>query len=156
MNKKEKKIEEIFISYIDMPKKTKKIFQDHFDFCGKNITLQQARLLQLIVMNENMTHTDISREMHIKNSTVSGIVDSLARKGLVKRKRSDVDRRKIYLIVSEDLKKQFEYFGDKAREKFSSVLKRASDEELDIILAGFRTLSKIMNSDAEEKKDDNS
>jgi len=149
LNKKEEKIDEIFEIYSEIPKKLRKIMHSHFDFLGHNITMQQAKLIQIIIENENMTHTDISKMMRIKNSTVSGIADSLVKKSLVTRKRSETDRRKVYLIVSDELKNEFKKFLREAHEKFLRILSSATDDDLENILKGFNTLNKVLDNNEE-------
>lgn len=65
------------------------------------ITTPQMICLNALVANEAMTLTELGREVGLSASTVNGIVDRLALKGLVVRKRGTEDRRKVYLELTE-------------------------------------------------------
>jgi DNA-binding MarR family transcriptional regulator len=57
--------------------------------------------LLTIAKNKSMTATTISREVFLSPSTIVGILDRLEVKGLIKRERSQVDRRVVTVEVTE-------------------------------------------------------
>jgi DNA-binding MarR family transcriptional regulator len=65
------------------------------------ITAPQLICLLTIAKNKSMTATTISREVFLSPSTIVGILDRLEVKGLIKRERSQVDRRVVTVEVTE-------------------------------------------------------
>ena len=84
------------------------------------------------------------------NSTVSGIVDRLERLGLVKRERSEQDRRVIYVALTEEYASAQKRMEPNVSGYMSKLLKDLSDEELDAILQSLDKLDAIL-SEAERK-----
>lgn len=66
-----------------------------------SITLPQMFCLHTIKLNQPLTLSQLAWQVHLGTSTVNGIVDRLELKGFVKRERSRVDRRKVFVTVTE-------------------------------------------------------
>ncbi|HZU97398.1 MAG TPA: MarR family winged helix-turn-helix transcriptional regulator [Planctomycetota bacterium] len=69
------------------------------------ITAAQLQLLKLLEKQGDLTHSEISERMYLRGSTVSGIIDRLEKRSLVRRKRSRVDRRLVRVGLSDAGKK---------------------------------------------------
>lgn len=65
-----------------------------------DITTPQLLCLLTIVEDESLSMAALSRLIHLRPSTVVGIVDRLEKKGLVERKRDTRDRRKVHVIAT--------------------------------------------------------
>jgi DNA-binding MarR family transcriptional regulator len=63
------------------------------DLAHTNLTAPQISLLSLLTDTDGQRLDQLSRRLHLSHSTVSGIVDRLARKGLVERRPDAADRR---------------------------------------------------------------
>lgn len=57
------------------------------------ITMQQFRLLMLLSVTDRVTQNDIATELGVALTTVTGLVDRLAKRGLVSRVADENDRR---------------------------------------------------------------
>jgi DNA-binding MarR family transcriptional regulator len=66
------------------------------------ITAAQLQLLKLLEKQGDLTHSELSERLYLRGSTVSGIIDRLEKRDLVKRKRSRVDRRLVRVGLSDD------------------------------------------------------
>ena len=84
------------------------------------------------------------------NSTVSGIVDRLERLGLVKRERSEQDRRVIYVALTPEYMNVQKRVEPNVSGYMSKMLKGLSTEELDEILHALDKLDAVL-SEAERK-----
>jgi len=140
MGSKENKIKRRLTLKAEFPRKIHRLEHKIFDFGGHNVTLKQAQIIHLISLNEDLTQTELGKRMGIRNSTVSGMVDSLVKKGLVRRERSKNDRRVVNLRISEELKQHFSDFSYNTRREFETILANASEQELDDVIKGFETL----------------
>jgi len=111
--------------------------------CG--ITVPQAIVLD-VIRNTPKTIGEISKEIDLSNSTVSGIVDRLERNGLVERQRDQQDRRVVWVALTKDRAKldhypviQERYFG----ELFSNLFRQLSNEELIQLNDSLQILQKL-------------
>jgi DNA-binding MarR family transcriptional regulator len=66
------------------------------------ITAAQLQLLKLLEKAGDHTHSELSERLYLRGSTVSGIIDRLEKRGLVRRKRSRVDRRLVRVGLSDE------------------------------------------------------
>ncbi len=72
------------------------------------ITAAQLQLLKLLEKTGDLTHSEISDRMYLRGSTVSGIIDRLEKRSLVKRKRSRTDRRLVRVGLAAEGKSLLE------------------------------------------------
>jgi len=100
------------------------------------LSLSRFELLALMLAEKYQTTTmgNLAQGMSVPMSTATGIVDRLVKKGLLKRDRSEEDRRVVTVTLTgdgrdliENLKEHFYYFIDKARgfltgEEFETAL----------------------------------
>jgi DNA-binding MarR family transcriptional regulator len=66
------------------------------------ITAAQLQLLKLLEKQGDLTHSELSERLYLRGSTVSGIIDRLEKRDLVKRSRSKVDRRLVRVGLSDE------------------------------------------------------
>ncbi len=64
------------------------------------ITIPQLICLRTIIERERCTQVDLSRAVHLGASTLVGVIDRLEAKGLVRRTRDRVDRRRVFLTAT--------------------------------------------------------
>lgn len=65
------------------------------------LTGQQSQVLRLLLNGGSMSSADLSRRMYVTPSNITGIIDRLERKGLVKRIRKEGDRRVALITLTE-------------------------------------------------------
>ncbi|MBS3792262.1 MarR family transcriptional regulator [Candidatus Bipolaricaulota bacterium] len=72
---------------------------------GKELDISSTQIQTVIFLsgahNRNKNVSSIARRLQIAQPTTSRVVESLVEKGLVKRKRSEADRRKVKLELTE-------------------------------------------------------
>jgi DNA-binding MarR family transcriptional regulator len=69
------------------------------------LTGSQLVVLKMLEPKGRVSLSELSERIRAKNSTVTGIIDRMERDGLVLRKRSEEDRRVVYLELTPDGKK---------------------------------------------------
>lgn len=77
-------------------------YKNLYQFETSNIQPQDMYILERIYFSKKLKVKDISRQYNIPASTVTGIIDRLEAKNYIKRTRSNVDRRTVELIITED------------------------------------------------------
>jgi len=65
------------------------------------ITAPQLLSLRAVVQAGSLTQVELSREVRLSASTLVGVIDRLADKGLVTRRRDAKDRRRIHVTPTE-------------------------------------------------------
>ena len=113
--------------------------KDRFKQEGIKITPTHSAILFLLMEKGPMLMNDLSRELYIENSTVTGLVDRLEERGFVSRSPVSNDRRKWNISITQGGIKEIK----KAREIITSVNS--------MIVDGFtrediKSLQKILNS----------
>ncbi|WP_292590577.1 MULTISPECIES: MarR family winged helix-turn-helix transcriptional regulator [unclassified Mesotoga] len=130
------------------------LIKQNFERDFKKMHVTQSQILVMRVLNQygDMKISDISRELDLSNSTVSGIIDRLVEKKIVKRKRSEEDRRIVMISLAEEyckpVKKQLNAFANKMRRALSTT----TEEDLDSIMQGLEKLERILEESQEYKE----
>jgi DNA-binding MarR family transcriptional regulator len=73
------------------------------------VTVSQCQIIDIVYENEDISMNQLSNETGLAMSTLTRAVDLLVRDGIVKRNRSENDRRKVILFLTEmglDLQKK--------------------------------------------------
>lgn len=114
-------------------------------FNSFNLTGPQGMLMGILNRYGEMKVSDLSEKLGLSNSTVSGIIDRLEKQDLVKRTRSESDRRVVYVSTTEKFNKAFEKNFKELENDFSRMMSKATPQEMDTILEGLHLLEKILN-----------
>ena len=108
------------------------------------MTMPQGMVLKVLMKSREIKLTDLSREVNMSNSTISGIIDRLEKQNMVVRVRSEEDRRIIYVKATPKFEELHLEMHNKAEESFKNLLSAGSPEEIDKIYDGLKTLRKII------------
>lgn len=81
------------------------------------------KCLDLIMRNENMTAGDLAQMTGLTTGAITGVIDRLEKKGLVRRERDLKDRRKIVVVANkekayQELAPYFSSLGNSMNELF--------------------------------------
>ena len=106
------------------------------NYRGKKIREAGLSFHNLLIMNHlflnpNANQSDLADLMSVSKPTVSSIVDTLVRKGLVVRNIPESDRRKTTLSLTRNGEGLVKAIRDEAVSSFSKILERLSDEEVE-------------------------
>ncbi|MEC9488922.1 MAG: MarR family transcriptional regulator [Halanaerobium sp.] len=115
------------------------------EFREMNLTGSQGMLVGILAHNGEMKISDLSARMGLSNSTVSGIIDRLEKQGCVERIRSKEDRRVVFVRVTADFNKKAKSNFNRIEHKIESIMKEATEEEIDRILDGLKILQKLLD-----------
>jgi len=108
------------------------------------LTAPQLICLRAVVSNESITLSRLTSEVSLSPSTVTGIVDRLEAKGLLKRERSREDRRKVYLLPSPEGRDIAERSPSLLQDRLSSSLSKLSDDEQILIAESLERVVHLM------------
>lgn len=71
---------------------------------GRSVGITAAQLMVLRAVNESavLTASEIARSVSLSQATITTIISSLESRGLVLRERSDVDRRRVNVSLTDE------------------------------------------------------
>lgn len=145
-NFKKSTVEELGRKMQEMSTATVLFHQKIAEKLGLNPT--DHKCLGLIMQNENMTAGDLARETGLTTGAVTGVIDRLEKRDLVRREKDPNDRRKIILVAnkekaSNEVTPYFISLGNAMNELFSEF----SEEELETILTFVTKSIEILNKE---------
>jgi len=96
-----------------------------------NFTHQQIIVIRLIECNNEMTISELCKEMSLAKGTVSGIVSRLVHGGYLVKSKNEDDKRNIYIRFSPKGFELAEKFKNSIQESFDKIFKDCTQKEMD-------------------------
>ena len=115
-----------------------KVFED------TGMTAPQNMVIGILSKEKTLKISELSTKLSLSNSTVSGIIDRLEKQGMVERKRSEQDKRVVYVSISSDFKEMHRNFHKRLEENIANIMNKGTHEELDKIFVGLDSLKKLL------------
>lgn len=115
-----------------------KVFED------LGITAPQSMVMGILSKEKTLKITELSTKLSLSNSTVSGIVDRLEKQGMVERKRSEQDRRVVYVSVASNFAEINQNFHKRLEDMIENKMNKGTHEELAKIYEGLDSLKKLL------------
>lgn len=118
-----------------------------------HLTAPQQLVMEVIVRSNGLNLKNLSKQVSLSHSTVSGIVDRLQKRGLVQRKSDPEDRRFTVITPSRAV---HEFLKEKlpllAIHPLIGILHRANATEREDIARGLRTLRRLAGEDSDKSR----
>ncbi len=96
--------------------------------------------------SELITVAQVAKEVQLSPATVSRILDRLVHAGLIARSRSDRDRRKVSLALTEVGLERFQSLPTPLQERFLTRLAKLPAAERDRLLDSLRRIAELMDA----------
>jgi DNA-binding MarR family transcriptional regulator len=116
------------------------------EFAKGGLTGPQRSVMQALVKSEGLSLKELTAQIGLAHSTVSGIVDRLEKRGLVERQPNLTDRRHTTItpsdVVRTFLKKRYPVI---AAHPLFDVLRIAEATERNAVVTGVRTLRRLLD-----------
>lgn len=113
---------------------------------ASGLTGPQLWAIKMIADSGPIRVSDLSRKMYLHPATVIGILDRLARLGLIKRTRSRKDRRVVHVSLTKEGKEVVQRSPEVAQGMIVSGLEALSAQRLGKISDGMREMVKILQA----------
>ncbi len=111
------------------------------------LTAVQVRVLQVIAETGRTTPTAIANRMGVSQATISALIDRLEAKGLVRRTRSDTDRRQTNLTLTEEGTEALSRAPDALQQRYVKRFEALPDWEQSMIVAALERVSALLDAD---------
>lgn len=122
-----------------MDMRSKKVARD------TGLTIPQIVVLQAVRELGEVTTAALSRHADLSAATTVTILDNLQNRGLVERRRSDVDRRIVHTALTEEGARILADAPSLFGEAFSSRFDRLSPAQQQRIVAAFTTVADLLD-----------
>ena len=104
----------------------------------------ELRCLNIIENNQGLTAGELARQSGLTGGAITGVIDRLQRAGYGRRVPDPADRRRIRIEVTAAFHDRAEQiWGPLARDWESTLTKRFSNEELEVIARFLRTTDEL-------------
>jgi DNA-binding MarR family transcriptional regulator len=109
------------------------------------LTVPQSAVMRAVVQHDGISLKDLSREVSLAHSTVSGIVDRLEKRGLIERRADDADGRVTRIhpaaVVSRFVRERIPALS---RGPLQAALERAKANEREDLVAAMGRLRELL------------
>ena len=109
------------------------------------LTGPQSLVLRLLVKNGALSSADLSRQMYVTPSNITGIIDRLEKKGLVERIRKQGDRRVALITLTESGQELGKTIPDPIEKKFINQLADLEPEHLQILAMAMNQILNLID-----------
>lgn len=96
---------------------------------GEELSLQELKIIDYIGRCESCIMREVSEYSQVAVSTMTGIIDKLEDKGLVKRERNDEDRRIVRVLLTSKGRKIYESYVENYLELSRRMLQSLDADE---------------------------
>jgi DNA-binding MarR family transcriptional regulator len=110
-------------------------------------TLPQISVISMLEKHGEQKVSELSLKMGLSDSTVSGILDRLEQKNIIKRERTKDDRRVVKISLTGRSQKFCKDFRQKKEKYFTQQLKSLSEQEIKDIIKGLEILNRVLAND---------
>lgn len=92
--------------------------------------------------DEDVTATDLCRSMRMQKSQMNRTIINMEDKGLIHRKRNEVDRRQIFIKLNEDMVEVYNKQHEKVLEIVDMIFDKMGHDKMDDVIEIFDLVSK--------------
>ena len=110
------------------------------------LTGPQSLVLRLLIKKGSLSSADLSRQMYVTPSNITGIIDRLEKKGLVERIRKQGDRRVALITLTGSGQQLGETIPDPIEKKFVKQLADLEPEHLQILAMAMNQILNLIDT----------
>jgi len=107
------------------------------------LTEQQWRVLRVLWEHDDTAFGDLAEQTLIPAPSLVGVVDRLARQGLVARRRSEADRRNVFVHATEKGRDLHRDVRPRVNAAYAELRSSINDNEWDQLITGLERLAAL-------------
>lgn len=112
------------------------------------VTGPQSAVLRKLIKNGSLSSADLSRNLFVTPSNITGIIDRLEIKGLVKRVRKKTDRRVVHITLTAAGKKLGLSLPDPIEGKMIAKLPDLDPEHIQLLAMAMNEILRLIDTNA--------
>lgn len=106
----------------------------------------QLLVMQALAQAEEMTAGDLAKKVNLSQGTVTSILDRLEKRSLTRRIRSDTDRRRVFVSLTDEGRTQLSQAPTLLQQRFIQRFAELKDWEQHQMLASLQRLAEMMDA----------
>ncbi len=111
------------------------------------LTAVQFRVLQVVAESGHATATAISSRMRVSQATITALVDKLVSHGMVKREKSQIDRRQTDIVITELGRRTIEDSPDPLQQRFVRRFQDLEDWEQSMLVSSLERVAAMLDAE---------
>ena len=120
-----------------MDREEKAIITEEF----KDISNNDMHIIEAIGIEEPRNMSTVAKSLSVTVGTLTIAVNSLVKKGYVKRVRSEEDRRVVLLSLPEKGRRAYQHHAQFHKQMVEAVMQNMTEEELSVLVKALQNLS---------------
>ena len=124
------------------------IITDEFN----DITNNDMHIIEAVGIGDLRRMSEIAGKLGVTVGTLTTNMNSLEKKGYIRRKRSEADKRVVLAFLTDKGKKAFFHHRDFHKKMIKSIMKGLYEDEMKAIIKGLTNLDGFLNGIEEEKR----
>jgi DNA-binding MarR family transcriptional regulator len=112
------------------------------------LTGPQSLVLRLLIKSGSLSSADLSRQMYVTPSNITGIIDRLEKKGLVERIRKQGDRRVVLITPTESGQELGKILPDPIERRIINQLADLEPEQLQVLALAMNQILNLIETKA--------
>lgn len=132
----------------------KSLFRDVMDLEGKailtgefqNITSNDMHVIEAIGMDAPKNMSSVAKELSVTVGTLTIAVNSLVKKGYVKRERSEQDRRVVFISLTELGERAYLHHEQFHKKMVQAMIATIPADEMTVLVEGLRNLEEFFRN----------
>jgi DNA-binding MarR family transcriptional regulator len=110
------------------------------------LTAPQLMILQTLRTHDELTVGEVARKVNLSQATVTTIIDRLERRNYLKRERSQLDKRKVYVYLTDEAHESLIDAPKPLQESFVHQFQDLHEWEQSMILASLERVAHMMDA----------
>lgn len=111
------------------------------------LTVPQLLLMQAVRDAGEITVSEAAHRVSLSQGTVTAVLQRLELKGLIRRERSSIDRRKVLIVLTPSGRKKLERSPELLQEEFIKRFDRLADWEQKMLVSALERIAAIMDAE---------
>ncbi|RKQ69405.1 MarR family transcriptional regulator [Litorimonas taeanensis] len=111
------------------------------------LTAPQLLVLQTLSLDKPTKPSEIAKDVYLSQATVTSIVDRLTKAGLVRREKSDADKRVVHLLLTEAGHERLSGAPPLLQESFTHQFEALKSWEKTLLLSSVQRLAEMLNAE---------
>ena len=111
-----------------------------------SVTAPQLLLMQAIYRQDDAIISELAREVSLSQATVTTILDRLEKRNLVLRRRSNEDKRKVHVHLTDEGRKILRNAPTALQHQFAKKFEALDDWEQSMILSSLQRIAGMMDA----------
>lgn len=114
--------------------------------CSNRPTASQIRFIDYLANHDEVYQSDFEKEFNISRATVYDVLNTMEKKGIITREKSNIDTRKNRVILNNDVLEQHKRVKEKINNINKELIKNIHEEELRIFENVLEQMNKNMHN----------